>query len=366
MKRESDIDQGLHALELQSLTLAYGTPSGQHTVLSDFSLQLVQGEIACLLGPSGCGKTTALRAIAGFQPLQSGRIWLMQQEVSSARHHLPPERRHIGMVFQDYALFPHLTVEQNIGFGLHRLPRREREARVAQMLSLVGLEALAARAPHELSGGQQQRVALARALAPQPSLLLMDEPFSNLDVTLRERLAIEVRDLLKATGTTAVIVTHDQHEAFAVADRVAVLAEGCLQQWGTPMDLYHRPANRFVAGFIGEGMMLRGQTDGDGQVLTELGTFRPDQLPLGMVAGQPLDLLVRPDDILHDDASPLQAHVVAKAFRGAEFMYTLALPSGQQLLSLVPSHHDHAIGEAIGIRVMLDHIICFDARPARA
>jgi iron(III) transport system ATP-binding protein len=263
------------------------------------------------------------------------------------------------MVFQDYALFPHLSVADNIGFGLYRRSKHEREQRVAQMLELVGMKALAHSAPHQLSGGQQQRVALARALAPQPSLLLMDEPFSNLDVTLRERLAIEVRDLLKQTGTTAVIVTHDQQEAFAVADRIAVLAEGRLQQWGTPMQLYHRPQNRFVARFVGEGMMLRGQVGDTGQVHTELGVFKPDALPDGVAKGGEVDLLVRPDDIQHDDASPLQARVLAKAFRGATFLYTLALPTGQQLLSLVPSHHDHAIGEAIGIRLELDHQICF-------
>ncbi len=360
MKRAEDIHLNLHALELEALELAYPTPAGPHVVLSKLSLTLARGEIACLLGPSGCGKTTALRAIAGFQPLQAGRIWLMQREVGSARHQLPPERRNIGMVFQDYALFPHLDVAANVGFGLHRLPRRERDARVAEMLELVGLSALAKRAPHELSGGQQQRVALARALAPQPELLLMDEPFSNLDVTLRERLALEVRDLLKRTGTTAVIVTHDQHEAFAVADRIAVLSDGRLQQWGTPMDLYHRPANRFVAGFIGEGVMLPGVTDADGGLETELGRF-PMEPGRVRPAGGRAELLVRPDDIVHDDASNRRAIVVAKAFRGAEFLYTLALPSGRTLLSLVPSHHDHAIGEAIGIRVELDHVVFFDA-----
>ncbi len=360
MKRAEDIHLTLHALELESLELAYPTPAGPQVVLGGLSLTLARGEIACLLGPSGCGKTTALRAIAGFLPLQAGRIWLMQREVGSARHQLPPERRNIGMVFQDYALFPHLDVAANVGFGLHRLARRERQARVAEMLELVGLSAFARRAPHELSGGQQQRVALARALAPQPELLLMDEPFSNLDVTLRERLALEVRDLLKRTGTTAVIVTHDQHEAFAVADRIAVLSDGRLQQWGTPMDLYHRPANRFVAGFIGEGVLLPGVADGDGGVETELGRFRMEP-GRALPAGGRAALLVRPDDIQHDDASGHRATVVAKAFRGAEFLYTLGLPSGRTLLSLVPSHHDHAIGEAIGIRVELDHVVCFDA-----
>ena len=359
MKRDMNHHQQVQALELEALTLGYPTVSGPQVVLSDFSLSLAQGEIACLLGPSGCGKTTALRAIAGFHPLQSGRICLMQDEVGRKGYQLAPEHRNIGMVFQDYALFPHLSVADNIGFGLYRRSKHEREQRVAQMLELVGMNELAHSAPHQLSGGQQQRVALARALAPQPSLLLMDEPFSNLDVTLRERLAIEVRDLLKQTGTTAVIVTHDQQEAFAVADRIAVLAEGRLQQWGTPMQLYHRPQNRFVARFIGEGMMLRGQVGDTGQVHTELGVFKPDALPDGVGQGGEVDLLVRPDDIQHDDASTLQARVLAKAFRGAAFLYTLALPSGQQLLSLVPSHHDHAIGEAIGIRVELDHQICF-------
>jgi len=361
MQRDSMPNQRLPALELNDLTLSYPGTRGPQVVLSGVSLSLSQGEIACLLGPSGCGKTTALRAIAGFHPLQSGSIRLLQQEVGRAGYQLAPEHRNIGMVFQDYALFPHLSVADNIGFGLYRRSKREREQRVAQMLELVGLRELAQSAPHQLSGGQQQRVALARALAPQPALLLMDEPFSNLDVTLRERLALEVRDLLKQTGTTAVIVTHDQLEAFAVADRVAVLAEGRLQQWGTPMQLYHRPQNRFVARFIGEGMMLQGEMSADGKVSTELGVFKPESLPEGLNHGDAVDLLVRPDDIQHDDASPLQARVLAKAFRGAQFLYTLALPSGQQLLSLVPSHHDHAIGEAIGIRLELDHQVCFAA-----
>ena len=351
------------ALELDSLQLAYPSGHGEQKVVYDLSLQLEQGEIACLLGPSGCGKTTVLRAIAGFQRIQSGRVVLHQHEVGSPRVHLAPEQRQIGMVFQDYALFPHLDVAANVGFGLHGLDRETKQQRVKVMLQLVGLEALAKRAPHELSGGQQQRVALARAIAPQPQLLLMDEPFSNLDVSLRERLAIEVRNLLKETGTTAVIVTHDQHEAFAVADRVAVLSEGRLQQWGRPMDLYHEPANRFVAGFIGEGVLLPGRQDKSGFIHTELGMFEPDRNPDGSLPAtgfnHAIELLVRPDDIQHDDASPVLAQVMNKAFRGAQFLYTLALPSGQVVLSLVPSHHDHAIGERIGIRVELDHVVCF-------
>ena len=359
MNRSDQRDPNVPALVLEALTLSYRSSSTASCVVQDLSIEVNKGEIISLLGPSGCGKTTVLRAIAGFQPVQSGRIVLMQREVSSSDIHVPPERRKIGMVFQDYALFPHLDVAGNVGFGLHAMTTAEREQRVVELLKLVGMSELAHRSPHQLSGGQQQRVALARALAPRPELLLMDEPFSNLDVELRERLALEVRDLLKQTGTTALIVTHDQHEAFAVADRIAVLAEGRLQQWGTAMDLYHRPANRLVAGFIGEGVMLSGVVDAQGCLLNALGKFPCDLSDTVLKAGDPAEMLVRPDDIQHDDDSPLKARVVSKAFRGAQFLYTLALPTGQHLISLVPSHHDHAIGELIGIRMEIDHVIFF-------
>jgi iron(III) transport system ATP-binding protein len=356
------------ALQMAQVALAY--PGQVAPVVSEVSLQLAPGDIACLLGPSGCGKTTLLRAIAGFAPLQAGRIALMGREVSGAGVHVPTEQRNIGMVFQDYALFPHLTVQGNVGFGLHGLAAKDAKARVQQMLQMVGLESLAQRYVHELSGGQQQRVALARALAPKPQLLLLDEPFSNLDVSLREHLAREVRALLKATGTTAVLVTHDQQEAFAVADYVAVLAEGRVQQWGTPMALYHEPVNRLVANFLGEGAWIPMHHSASGELVTELGTFAaPTDAGLADINGlaqQPQELLVRPDDILHDDASPTKARVVSKVFRGANFLYTLALPSGQSVLSLIPSHHDHALGEYIGIRLELDHRVHFASGAAGA
>ncbi|MDH4482163.1 MAG: ABC transporter ATP-binding protein [Rhodoferax sp.] len=356
------------ALQMAQVALAY--PGQVAPVVSDVSLQLAPGDIACLLGPSGCGKTTLLRAIAGFAPLQAGRIAIMGREVSGAGVHMPTEQRSIGMVFQDYALFPHLTVQGNVGFGLHGLAAKDAKARVQQMLQMVGLESLAQRYVHELSGGQQQRVALARALAPKPQLLLLDEPFSNLDVSLREHLAREVRALLKATGTTAVLVTHDQQEAFAVADYVAVLAEGRVQQWGTPMALYHEPVNRLVANFLGEGAWIPMHHSAVGELVTELGTFAaPTDAGLADINGpaqQPQELLVRPDDILHDDASPTKARVVSKVFRGANFLYTLALPSGQAVFSLIPSHHDHALGEYIGIRLELDHRVHFARGAATA
>lgn len=238
-------------LKLDRLALAYERERGQLLpVVQDLSLSLEQGHIGCLLGPSGCGKTTVLRSIAGFEPPRAGTIELAGRIISSASHQLAPEHRQVGMMFQDYALFPHLTVEQNIAFGLRRQDKARRSLRVDELLSLTALESMRARYPHELSGGQQQRVALARALAPEPQLLLLDEPFSNLDVDTRERLAYEVRDILQKTGHTAMLVTHNQAEAFAIADRIGVMRQGMIEQWGTPFQLDQRPASEFVADFI--------------------------------------------------------------------------------------------------------------------
>ena len=340
-------------LALDNIDIAYGA----RTVVEGLSLTLERGRIGCLLGPSGCGKTTVLRAIAGFESLQAGEIRLDGEGVSRPGYQLPPERRRIGMVFQDHALFPHLTVAQNVGFGLRG--DSDAKARIQQMLDTVGLAHAAARYPHELSGGQQQRVALARALAPRPQLLLLDEPFANLDVELRERLGAELRGLLAPSGTTALLVTHDQHEAFAIADEIGVMSDGRIQQWDSAYQLYHRPANRFVADFVGQGVFLPGEVTNGTQLQLELGQVHSSQrLPDGAV-----DLLLRPDDVVHDDASPLLAEVAAKAFRGAEFLYTLKLPSGATVLSLVPSHHNHAIGERIGIRLELDHVVAFQRAP---
>ncbi len=329
-----------------------------HRVLSDFSLTLARGQIGCVLGPSGCGKTTALRCVAGFEQISAGRIALNGEEVSRPGRTVPPEQRRVGMVFQDYALFPHLTVAENVAFGLRKVDTSARALRVGETLEVIGMTRAAERYPHELSGGQQQRVALARALAPQPELLLLDEPFSNLDVDLRERLGLEIRDILKQQNMTAILVTHDQHDAFAIADEIGIMRKGRIEQWGAPYDLYHRPATRFVADFVGQGAFLPGTVLGERRIRLELGVFQgnvTDDWPQGTV----VDVLLRPDDILHDDASPLQAQVLHKTFRGAEFLYTLQLPGGGRVLSLVPSHHNHAIGEKIGIRLEIDHLVAF-------
>ena len=353
-------------LIVDAIRVGYPLGNAFQEIVHGLSFSLARGEIGCLLGPSGCGKTTVLRAVAGFESVTAGRIVLGGRELSGSGHTAAPESRQVGVVFQDYALFPHLSVAGNVGFGLRRMDAAAKRARVAELLELVGLAPQAGKYPHELSGGQQQRIALARALAPQPDLLLLDEPFSNLDVDLRERLALEVRDILKALGTTAVLVTHDQHEAFAIADQIGVMNRGVIVQWDDAYNLYHRPADRFVADFIGQGVFTPGTVDmSKERVQIELGS-----LPLwqgvnvcatGERDARQVDVLLRADDVIHDDASPLQAEVMRKAFRGADFLYTLRLPSGQSLLALVPSHHDHAIGEKIGIRLEADHVVTFPA-----
>ena len=341
-------------LEMKDVSQAYA----QQWVVKDLSLTLHKGEIGCLLGASGCGKTTVLRTIAGFEPLLRGRIVLNDQVVSRQHLTIPPAKRAIGMVFQDYALFPHLTLFENVAFGLRNLERAERIVRVTEMLELVGLDQDHARYPHEISGGQQQRVALARALAPKPELLLMDEPFSNLDVALRERLSIEVRDILKAYGATALFVTHNQHEAFAVADRIGVMADGALLQWDDAHSLYHCPANRRVAAFVGEGMFLPGMVQEAGTIETGLGVLDGVHCAEGERRG-PVDVLIRPEDVVHDDASPVKATVVRRNFRGANVLYTLRLHSGDLVQALVPSHCDHGPGERIGIRSDVRHLVTF-------
>jgi iron(III) transport system ATP-binding protein len=352
-------------LQLSQLQVRY---SGQaQPAVNDVSFDLKAGEIGVLIGPSGCGKTTLLRAVAGLEPLQSGSIQLAGQEVSRAGYTLAPEQRRVGMVFQDYALFPHMDIGRNVAFGIMHLPTPERRERVREVLELVGLTETRRRYPHEISGGQQQRVALARALAPKPQLLLLDEPFSNLDVDLRERLAHEVRSILKAAGATALMVTHDQLEAFAIGDVIGVMHLGALHQWADAYTLYHRPATRFVADFIGHGVFAKARVElhaEDGglhkHVVTPVGELHDispeilEALPEGEV-----EVLLRADDIIHDDASPVQAKIIRKAFRGNEFLYTLELKTGEQVMAHVPSHHDHKLGEWIGIRAEVDHVVTF-------
>jgi iron(III) transport system ATP-binding protein len=332
-------------------------------VVQELSLHLNLGDIACLLGPSGCGKTTSLRAIAGFEPLLEGEISLAGEVISRRGFTLAPEKRQIGMVFQDYALFPHLSVAQNVAFGIRQHPRCAQLT--DELLELVKLGELGKRYPHELSGGQQQRVALARALAPEPRLLLLDEPFSNLDGELRRRLSQEVREILKLRGTSAILVTHDQEEAFAVSDQVGVFQAGRLQQWDTPYNLYHEPLTPFVASFIGQGYFIRGQMLSPDTVQTELGTLNGNRA-YSWPRGTPVDVLLRPDDIVPDPSGSLRARVTGKTFLGAATLYRLQLSTGSQLEALFPSHADHRPDELVSIRIAAEHLVLFPAAGSQA
>src|SRR4028118_1199068 len=319
-------------LHLDGVTKQYSQAASP--AVASVTLTLHQGDILGLLGPSGCGKTTLLRLIAGFEQLQAGTIALAGKTVASVNMSVPPEQRDIGMVFQDYALFPHLTVAKNVGFGLTHQGKESKhniQKGVAEALALVGLEGLENRYPHELSGGQQQRVALARALAPRPALVLLDEPLSNLDVQVRLRLRQEVRDILKPTGTSGVFVTHDQEEALSISDWVAVMRGGRLEQFGTPEDVYRTPASRFVAEFVTQANFLPAQRQGH-LWETEVGSFdialtdnnSGDSFDTGELMIRQEDLILKPDD---------EATVVIRdrQFLGREHCYCLLTPSGQEL-----------------------------------
>jgi iron(III) transport system ATP-binding protein len=341
-------------LEVRQASVKYG----RQVVVDSVSFELQSGVIGCLLGPSGCGKTSLLRAIAGFEPLVQGEILLQGRRVSLPGHTLAPEKRRVGMVFQDFALYPHLTVADNVAFGLRGRSGKSKRQRVAALLALVGLNGLEDKYPHQLSGGQQQRIALIRAMAPRPEILLLDEPFSGLDVELREQLAREVREILKREGVTAILVTHDQLEAFALADIIGVLGSGRLRQWDSGYNIYHKPSDRFVAEFIGQGTMIPGRVLADGRIESVLGIMSAD-IKQQQQVGDSVELLLRPDDIIHDDMSGFNLKIVGKVFQGAEYLYTLSLDDGTELLCLVQSHHDHGIGERIGVRLAVDHVVAF-------
>ncbi len=340
-------------LTLRNLSCGYR----DHLVVQQLDLTLHEGEIGCLLGPSGCGKTTTLRAIAGFEPVLSGDIQLADTLLSRPGFTLAPEKRRIGMVFQDYALFPHLTVADNVAFGIRQQANCAQVT--AELLELVKLSTLAKRFPHELSGGQQQRVALARALAPEPQLLLLDEPFSNLDNELRRRLSQEVREILKARGTSAILVTHDQEEAFAVSDQVGVFKEGHLEQWDTPYNLYHRPQTPFVASFIGQGYFIRGELLSRESVQTELGVVSCQARD--WPSGSPVDVLLRPDDLTFTEQGEQQAQVLSSSFQGASTLYRLRLATGAYVEALFPSHVQRQPGEYVGVRIAAQQVVTFAA-----
>jgi iron(III) transport system ATP-binding protein len=333
---------------------------GDSLAVDRLSLQVAEGEIIALLGPSGCGKTTTLRLIAGLEIPDAGTITLRGRVVTGPGRVVPPEERGIGIVFQDYALFPHLTVADNVGFGLPRAARHGRRGRITEVLDLVGLAGLGSRYPHELSGGQQQRVALARALAPAPALMLLDEPFSNLDADLRAQMREEVERILRETATTAVFVTHDQEEAFTLADRVGVLQAGHVEQMAPPQQIYHRPATRFVASFVGAADFLPGRVGAEG-IATELGTFaNVDRFP----AGQAVDVMIRPDDISFVPEANGAGTITRRYFRGSETVYCIRLPSGHRVHSSQPSASVLPIGMQVSLSARVLHVVAFPAAVA--
>jgi iron(III) transport system ATP-binding protein len=335
-------------------------PRAETPAVEDLSLELTEGEILSLVGPSGSGKTTVLRLIAGFERPDAGEVWIAGRQVAGAAVWVPPEARGVGMVFQDYALFPHLTVADNVAFGLHCVLAAERGPRTAEVLRLVGMDACASRYPHELSGGEQQRVALARALAPRPFAVLLDEPFSNLDADLRAQVRDDVRAILKGTGTSAVFVTHDQEEALLLGDRVALIRQGRLEQIDTPEGIFHAPKTRAVAAFFGRADFLTAAVTADG-LLTEAGL-----LPQRMVAangeapGSRLEVLVRPDD-LHISPSPDgQGTVVDRLFVGADILYRVRMPSGRIVQCRQPHTARLEPGARVAVRLAPGHpLVCF-------
>ncbi|HEY5733342.1 MAG TPA: ABC transporter ATP-binding protein [Gammaproteobacteria bacterium] len=341
-------------LEIKNIRCGY---EGK-TIVDDFSLSIRDTTLNCLLGPSGCGKTTVLRAIAGFEPVLKGEIILDGRVISSKTVQVQPEQRGIGMVFQDYALFPHLSVGENVTFGLRKQSSSQQRKVAQEMLELVGLEDCMNRYPHELSGGQQQRIAVARALAPEPPLLLMDEPFSNLDVDLRERLVLDVREILRQRQTTTLFVTHDQNEAFVIGEHVAVMDDGRILQWDLPYNLYHEPANRFVADFIGQGRLIEGVLTSHESVETSLGMLAGNR-SYEWPAGTRVDVLLRPDDVLLDVEEGVDCLITDRHFKGAQIMYTLRTPGGDELLSLVPSHLDINTGQKVKVGVDAEHLVVF-------
>lgn len=342
-------------IELDNVGLTY--PSAKLPAVHDVSFQVDKGQVLALLGPSGSGKTTLLRLIAGFETPETGRIVLQGVEVGRPGYRLPPEKRGVGMVFQDYALFPHLTVAQNVAFGLRACGAGERKRRAADVLGLVGLSGYERCYPHQISGGQQQRVALARALAPNPVVVLLDEPFSSLDPDMRSRMRHEVHQILKSVGATAVLVTHDHEEAFAMADQVAVLNAGRLEQVASPETVYHTPSTPFVADFVGQADFLPGTVTAQGLIETEIGTF-PNEA--GHQEGAALIVMIRPDDIhlVPDAAGP--AHIVSRQFRGSENLYVIALPSGRRLHSSGHSVSVYPPGTRVQIGLTATHTVLYE------
>lgn len=357
----TDESTGEPILALEDIVRDFGT----ELAVDHLNLEVYEGELLTLLGPSGCGKTTVLRCIAGLERLDAGRIVLDGEEIASTKRSVPPERRDVGLVFQDFALFPHLSARENIAFGIKDWPDDTRSERVDELLGLIDLEEQATSKPDELSGGQRQRVALARSLAPEPSILLLDEPFSNLDEAQRVRMREEVRRILKAAGVTAISVTHDQEEALSISDRLAVMVDGHIEQQGHPEAIFQQPRSRFVADFLGHASFLPGDVEGE-YVETAIGPIPLKQIH-GLTEdyqGTAIDVLVRPDDVaaLPAPENRSDGHLIYRRYLGPSVLYRVEMHDGTTIESL----HNHTdqidLDEPISVHLTADHDLAWFPR----
>lgn len=340
------------ALSIQNLTCKYDQNT---TVLESLSLEVAHGEIVCLLGASGCGKTTLLKAVAGLLPLSSGTMSLNCMTIDDGENWTPPEQRNIGMIFQDYALFPHLTVEQNVAFGLKGCSVEEKRSKVAEMLELVHLQDFGGRYPHQLSGGQQQRVAIARSLAYKPDLLLLDEPFSNIDTQVRHELIGEIRKIFKKQGVTAIFVTHSREEAFAFADKMAVMNHGVIEQYGTAGELYYKPSSKFVADFLGGGSYLAATRISESEFSTELGVVEAQaQQHIELQAN--CELLLRPQHVQIAATEKSSVTVLEQQFMGDHCRYVIDAGGSKLLAS---SAEALSIGQMVSVKVETQGVLAF-------